>query len=151
MPRRLSHVIPVLVAVAPAAVLGSITHTPVSTTSSTLRIEAMGPRPLHVELTSIPAGLVLDSARTAEAPAKLVVVTPVVVSIADSVRTVHVVVQEMGSVRLVLDSLSTPIRRTLDSLSPPLKRTSPIWGRDVTLVRQRDGRFWPAVRVHLLP
>ena len=111
-----------------------------SSPSSTLRIEAMGPRRLQVEITSTPPGLFLDSARTAEALPKLVLVTPAVVAVADSVRTLRVVVQGMGSVRLLFDSLSTQT-----------KPTAPIWGRDVTLVRLQDGRFQPVARVHPVP
>jgi hypothetical protein len=140
MPSRFSHLIPALMAIAPVALLGTAAQAPFSSPSSTLRIEAMGPRRLQVELTSTPAGLFPDSARTAEAQPRLVVGTPAVVGIADSVRTLHVVVQGMGSVRLLFDSLPTTPRPT-----------TPIWGRDVTLVRQDDGRFRPVVRAHLLP
>ena len=135
MPLRPSVLILALVAFVPVVV-----SRPLSSPTSTLRIEAMGPRRLQVELTSTPPGLFLDSARTAEALPKLVVMTPAVVDVADSVRTLRVVVQGMGSVRLLFDSLST---------HP--KPGAPIWGRDVTLVRQPDGRFQPGARAHLLP
>ena len=135
MPLRPSPPILVLAVVAPLVV-----SRPLPSPSSTLRIEAMGPRRLEVELTSTPPGLFSDSARTAEAMPKLVVLTPAVVVVADSVRTLRVVVQGMGSVRLLFDSLST---------HP--KPAAPIWGRDVTLVRQSDGRFQPVARAHLLP
>ncbi len=140
MPTRLSHLIPAFIAFTPAAVCGGITHGSFPSASSTLRIEAMGPRRLQVVLTSTPPGLFLDSTRTAEAQAKLVVVTPAVVAVADSVRSLHVVVLGMGSVRLLFDSLTTTRRSA-----------APIWGRDVTLVRQADGRFQPVARVHPLP
>src|SRR5512143_3173154 len=131
---------PSLLILALAAFTPMVVSKPFSSPSSTLRIEAMGPRRLQVELTSTPPGLFLDSARTAEAMPKLVVLTPAVVAVADSVRTLRAVVQGMGSVRLLFDSLST---------QP--KPAAPIWGRDVTLVRQPDGRFQPVARVHLLP
>ena len=135
MPLRPSLLTPALVAFALVAV-----SKPFASPSSTLRIEAMGPRRLQVELTSTPPGLSLDSARTAEALPKLVVVTPAVVAVADSVRTLRVVVQGMGSVRLLFDSLSTHTQPA-----------APIWGRDVTLVRQPNGRFQPVTRAHPLP
>ena len=135
MPSRLS-----LLSLALAAFMPIVVSRPFSSPSSTLRIEAMGPRPLQVELTSTPPGLFLDSARAAEALPKLVVVTPAVVAVADSVRTLRVLVQGMGSVRLLFDSLST-------HTTPG----APIWGRDVTLVRQPDGRFRPVARAHPVP
>jgi hypothetical protein len=61
MPLRPSLLKLALVAFAPV-----IVSRPFSSASSTLRIEAMGPRRLQVELTSTPPGLSLDSARTAE-------------------------------------------------------------------------------------
>jgi hypothetical protein len=135
MPLRPSLLKLALVVFAPV-----IVSSPFSSASSTLRVEAMGPRRLQVELTSTPPGLFLDSARTAEALPKLVVVTPAVVAVADSVRTLHVVVQGMGSVRLLFDSLSTHTQPAAH-----------IWGRDVTLVRQPNGHFQPVARAHLLP
>ena len=135
MPSRFS-----LLSLALAAFMPIVVSRPFSSPSSTLRIEAMGPRRLQVELTSTPPGLFLDSARTAEALPKLVVGTPAVVAVADSVRTLRVVVQGMGSVRLLFDSLSTHTRPA-----------APIWGRDVTLVRQPDGRFQPVARAHPVP
>jgi hypothetical protein len=140
MPTRLSYSLTIFIAVAPTSLLGGLPHSPFSLASTALRIEAMGPRRLQVELTSTPPGLSLDSARTAAAQAKLQVSTPADVAIADSVRTLRVVVQGMGSVRLLFDSLSTSS-----------KPAAPIWGRDVTLVRQPNGRFQPVARAHLLP
>ena len=88
MPLRPSVLILALLAFVPVVV-----SRPLSSPTSTLRIEAMGPRRLQVELTSTPPGLFLDSARTAGALPKLVVMTPAVVAVADSVRTLRVVVQ----------------------------------------------------------
>jgi hypothetical protein len=111
-----------------------------SSISSTLRIEAIGPPRLQVALTSTPAGLFLDSARADDVQHKLVVVTPRAVFVADSVRTLRVVVQGMAAVRLQFNSLPTHLQPAV-----------PIWGRDVTLVRQPDGRFDPVVRAHRVP
>jgi hypothetical protein len=95
-----------------------------------------------VELTSTPAGLFGDSAQTGDAQHKLFLVTPAAVVVADSVRRIHVVVQGMGAVRLLFD---------FDSPSTHPQPTAPIWGRDVTLVRQPNGRFESVVRAHPLP
>ena len=106
-----------------------------------LRIEALSPGRLQVKLSSVPPGLSLDSAQTDEVRKELEIVTPVVVRVADSVRMLRVVVtQGPRAVRLLFDSAATA----------PSQRV-PIWGRDITLVRQPDGYLQPVVRAHFVP
>jgi hypothetical protein len=140
MASQLLRLIPGLVALLPIAVLCSARQLRVTAAPCSLRIESMSPRRLHVELTSTPPGLYVDSVTAGEAQSKVVIWTPAVVAVADSVRTLHVVVMGMGAVRLVFDSMS-----------PSPRRAAPLWGRDITLVRPPSGHFKPVPRAHLLP
>jgi len=140
MPSPRLHLIPASIAFASVTLLGSATTSGLTATTSTLRIESMSPRRLQVEIASTPPGLSTDSVSTREAQPKVVIVTPAWVTVADSVRMLHVVVLGTGAVRLFFDSASTT----------PGPR-APIWGRDITLVRQADGHFQPVPRTHLLP
>jgi hypothetical protein len=140
MPSHPLRLMPSLLTLATIAILGGAGHFRFSSSYARLRVEALGPRRLQVELSSVPPGLLLDSTETGEAQPKVVVVTPALVLVADSVRTLRIVVQGTAAVRLLLDSASTEPGRS-----------APIWGRDITLVRQSGGYFQPVPRAHLIP
>ena len=112
-----------------------------ASTYAQLRIEALSAGRLQVKLSSVPPGLSLDSGQTDEVRKELEVVTPAVVRVADSVRMLRVIVtQGPRAVRLLFDSGATS----------PDQRV-PIWGRDITLVRQPNGYLQPVVRAHFVP
>ena len=134
------RLVPILGALSAIAARGGVGHLSVPS-SSKVRIEALSPRPpLQVELSSAPAGLFLDSAGTGQPQVTVVIRTPALLAIADSVRTLHVVVLGTGAVRLSFDSTGVAPRHT-----------APIWGRDITLVRDTDGRFQSVPRAHPVP
>lgn len=97
------------------------------------------PRP-SVIVTAMPKGIWVDSARTG-VHGQLTVQTPVVIDVADSVRSLHVAVQGAGSVAL---SRLDPKDAAGWGGATPL---APV-GRDITLRRSADGQFKPVVTVH---
>jgi len=105
-------------------------HSPQSTG---LKIESFGHSPLRVRVTSVPGGVWLDSMASSGAQVQLVVRTPALIQVADSVRTLDVSVLGPGAVRLAFTD-STQARAGL-------------WGRDITLHRGGDGRFRPVFKV----
>ena len=108
-----------------------------------LRIESLTQPSLRVQVSATPPGLWLDSASSIGAQSRLVVRTPSVVMIADSVRTVGVAVLGPGAVRLHLErgaSLGASLQ----------KQPRVIWGRDITLRRGVDGEFRSVAKVRPL-
>ena len=103
-----------------------------------LRIESLSQQSLRVQISSTPPGLWPDSAPSIGAQPRLVVWTPSVVMIADSVRTVGVAVLGPGAVRLHLER---------GGGASPQKEPRVIWGRDITLRRGVDGEFRPVAQV----
>jgi hypothetical protein len=104
-----------------------------------LRIESLSQREVRVQLTSQPAGLWLDSASVVEPQLKIVARTPAALRVADSVRTLNVLVLEDGAVRLRFGEGAALQDRRLAA-----------WGRDITLTRGPDGHFhsvWKAQRL----
>ena len=106
----------------------------------TLRIEAVGLKPLQVEVSSVPLGLSIDSTGAGQLRSIVRVRTPAFIAVADSVRTLHVVVHGPAAVRLYFEGAAA---------AP--KQAAPFWGRDITLVRRPDGTFWPTWRVQPVP
>jgi hypothetical protein len=104
-----------------------------------LRIESLTRQPVLVQVTSTPPGLWPGSGDVFGAQAEVLIRTPAVVNVADSVRFVRVTVRAFGAVRIHLEG----------GASPEERRLAP-WGRDVTLSRI-DGHFRPVWRVHPLP
>ena len=100
-----------------------------------LHVESLSQRWLQVEVSSRPAGLRADSASSDSTRSKLVVRTPALVFIADSVREVRVIVLGAGAVRLRLEGGASQQERRLA-----------LWGRDVTL-RRVEGVFRPVTKV----
>ena len=116
---------------------GDVGHLSVPSSPGNMRVEALSPRlPLQVVIISVPAGLQLDSAETRQAQGAVIVQTPALLAVADSVRTLRVMVQGTGVIRLLFDSSVAP------------RQTAPIWGRDITLDRNAEGRFQPVPRAH---
>ena len=114
--------------------------TKISTSSAVaLRIESLSQREVRVQVTSQPAGLWLDSASVAEPQLEIVARTPAALRVADSVRTLNVLVLEGGAVRLRFGEGTAWQDRRLAA-----------WGRDITLTRGPDGHFrsvWKAQRL----
>jgi hypothetical protein len=98
-----------------------------------LRIESLSRRPLFVHVTSKPPGLWPDPGSVLRPQEEVVLRTPAVVNVADSVHTLRVTVQGSGAVRIHFEG---------GALAP--------WGRDITL-RRVDGHFQPVWSVHPLP
>lgn len=101
-----------------------------------LQIESLSRLPVRVEVLSSPPGVWLDSASSADPQAQLVVRTPALMRVADSVRRLDVMVLGPGAVRLGFVGA--------DSAQ---KQTRAIWGRDITLRRGVDGQFRPVAKV----
>jgi hypothetical protein len=93
-----------------------------------------------VRVSSKPAGIWVDSVALPEPAQQLVVRTPATLHVADSVRTLHVVVVGAGAVRLYFGE--QPSAR---------EQRRAAWGRDITLERGEDGHFRPMWKVHPLP
>jgi hypothetical protein len=126
-----------------AALLIMLAPGPVTKTSTSsavaLRIESLSQREVRVQVTSQPAGLWLDSASAAEPQLEIVARTPAALRVADSVRTLNVLVLEGGAVRL-----------RFGEGAPLQDRRLAAWGRDITLTRGPDGHFhsvWKAQRL----
>lgn len=105
-----------------------------------LEISAATVPPPSVTVTATPKGIWVDSTSNG-VHGQLTVRTPVVIDVADSVQSLHIVVQGAGSV-----ALSRIIRRDAAGRggTTPL---APV-GRDITMRRAADGRFKPVVTVH---
>src|SRR5262245_21374477 len=112
--RRPFHLVQILSALAAIVARGDAVHLSVPSLSRKVRIEALSPRPpLQVTIISVPAGLFLDSAVTGQAQGAVIVWTPALLTVADSVRTLHVIVLGTGAVRLFFDSSSVAPRPTV--------------------------------------
>jgi hypothetical protein len=122
------------------AVTGTARQAHTAGSYARLHIEALIPGHLQVRLTSMPPGLVLDSAQTDDVRKDVDVLTPAIVLVADSVRVLRIVTYGPRAVRLRFDSAHTA----------PGQRVPP-WGRDITLVRQPNGYLQPVVRAHFVP
>jgi len=114
--------------------------TKISTSSAVaLRIESLSQREVRVQVTAQPAGLWLDSTSAAQPQPEIVARTPAAMRVADSVRTLNVLVLEGGAVRLRFGEGAALQDRRLAA-----------WGRDITLTRGPDGHFhsvWKAQRL----
>ena len=114
--------------------------TKISTSSAVaLRIESLSQREVRVQVTAQPAGLWLDSTSAAQPQPEIVARTPAALRVADSVRTLNVLVLEGGAVRLRFGEGAALQDRRLAA-----------WGRDITLTRGPDGHFhsvWKAQRL----
>lgn len=110
-----------------------------ATAATRLWIESLTSSVVVVHVSGTPPGLSLGSGRADGSRPSVVALTPTVVRIADSVRTLHVSVLGRGAVRLRF------------APGGPLQEpgTRP-WGRDITLTRGPDGLFHPVWRVHEL-
>jgi hypothetical protein len=104
-----------------------------------LRIESVTEQSVPVSVRSTPPGLWLDSA-AADLKGGLVVHTPAVVHVADSVRTVDLRVLGRGAVRVRFPGRSS---RQEERLVP--------WGGEITLSRTADGFLSPVWKVRPLP
>ena len=93
-----------------------------------LRIQALSQRPAHVRVSMTASG-----AQRRQEWSDSVVETPAVVPIADSIQSVHIVVSGFGAVRATLTGSDNPGRDLLMAE-----------GRDLTLSRDTQGRFYRA-------
>src|SRR5712691_11526117 len=92
----------------------------------TLRIESLSHYPINVRVTTV--GMGGDRRRVQSQDT--VLAPPAVLSIADSIRRIHIVVTAFGSVRATLVNSQVP---PADSIISE--------GRDITLARKANGRF----------
>lgn len=127
----------------PALTLGLLASPGPSTTSTqsvTLRIESLSQSQFHQALSvTVTTGVFGDERKRVERP-ETVLHPPATMDIADSIRSVRVVVAGFASVRVTL----------IDSGEPGDSLVS--IGRDITLSRKPQGRFarvWTAQ--HLIP
>src|SRR6266536_1775099 len=103
IPRKLRMTGPLAVFGSLFALVGSAYSPRAKPVSLALRIESLSRQSLRAQVSSTPPGLWLDSASSRLTQAELVLATPSVVMVADSVRTVRVLVLGSGAVRLYLE------------------------------------------------
>ncbi len=105
-----------------------------------IRIAAETVPPPSVMVTAMPKGIWVDSTATG-VYGQLTVRTPVVIDVADSVRSLRIAVQGSGAVAV------SRLRRLDAAGRGGATRLAPI-GRDITLRRGAGGRFTPVVTIH---
>ncbi len=110
---------------------------PSGTQPTTLRIEALSRQTVRVQVSSKPAAILSND--SAQAVAQLEVAPPAVLHVADSVRSIRVLVSGFGAVRVELFD---------GRASAPEPLVSE--GRDITLARAKNGRFFRAWTVQPL-
>jgi len=115
-----------------------VNHSP-SSDAVELRIESLTGQSLLVRVTSTPPGLWPDSTGATEAKEQVVLRTPALVNVADSVLLLRVSVVGAGAVRIQFGY----------GVSSEEQRVAPR-GRDITLSRGVDGHFRPVWKVHPL-
>lgn len=101
-----------------------------------LRIQALSQQRFEIRVTMTTAG---EQGR-ARSSSATVVETPAVLPIADSIQSVHILVRGVGSVRATLTDSENPGKDLLVAE-----------GRDLTLSRDAQGRFYRAWAAQLVP
>ena len=123
MPRRAFHLSLAALTLLAGATVGAGRHPALR-----LRIEALSQNRLSVRVMTFS-----EAQKWARRPAEEVVEPPALLSIADSIQSIHVVVIGFGSVRATLTDSEMPGRDAIIAE-----------GRDLTLSRDARGRFYRA-------